>query len=110
MNELQHLILTPGSEPETRITPLNYDAIVAVVGYPVEVINLEGGRAVMYVCEEGKQRGFPRNEQATRLATPNLRNGDYVVGTALIVGPLGAGGIDQTLPDDTLRDLMEALA
>ena len=109
MADLQHLLLTPGQEPEVRSAPLDYDAIVAAVGYPVEVIHLDGGRATMYVCEEGKRRGWPTNDYATRVAAPNLRNGDVIVGTALVVGPLGAGGVDTSLPDEVLTDLMEGL-
>ena len=102
---IQYLVLSPGAEPEPKQGPLTYDQIVETVGYPVEVINLEG-RAVMYVCEEGKLRGWPHNPAATKIASPNLRGDDFVVGTALIVGPLGPGGIDTTLPDDVMRDLI----
>ena len=105
---IQHLILTPGQEPEVRIEALTYDDIVNVVGYPVEVINIEGGKAVMYVCEEGKQKGWPHNPAASKIASASLRQGDFVVGTALVVGPLGAGGVDTSLPDGTLKELMEA--
>lgn len=104
--DIQYLVLSPGLEPEPRHGPLTYDQIVETVGYPVEVINLEG-RAVMYVCEEGKQREWPHNPAATKIAAPNLRSDDSgVVGTALIVGPLGPGGTDTTLPDDVMRDLI----
>jgi len=110
MAELQHMILTPGTEPEVRTTDLNYDKIVEVVGYPVEVINLNGGAAIMYVCEEGKQKGMPYNEPATKIANASLRGGDYISGTALIVGPMKAGGVDSSLPDNVAADLMGVLA
>jgi hypothetical protein len=104
---IQHLILRPGEEPVVQIEEsLTYSQIVGIVGYPIEVINLVAGGAVMYVCEEGKQQGQPRNEHATTIANGALRDGDYVVGTVLIVGPLGAGGKDTSLPDDTLNDLL----
>lgn len=106
--EIQHLILSPGMSPEERTEPLPYDKIVETVGYPVEVINIEG-QAVMYVCEEAKQRGWPRNEEATKIAASNLRQGDHVAGTALIVGPLGPGGIDTSLSNETLNDLLDRL-
>jgi hypothetical protein len=104
--DLQHLVLDPGGQPEVRTAPLTYDTIVATVGYPVEVINIEGGRAVMYVCEEGKQKGMPRNEAATKIAAGSLRNDDYISGTALVVGPMGPGGVDTSLPTETLSDLL----
>lgn len=103
--DIQYLVLSPGMEPEPRHGPLTYDQIVETVGYPIEVINLEG-RAVMYVCEEGKRHGWPHNPAATRIAAPVLRSDDHVVGTALIVGPLGPGGIDTTLPNEVMQDLI----
>jgi hypothetical protein len=104
--EIQHLVLAPGVQPEVRTSPLTYDTIVATVGYPVEVINIEGGKAVMYACEEGKQKNMPRNEAATKIADGALRTGDYVSGTALVVGPIGPGGVDTSLPTETLSDLL----
>jgi len=104
---IQHLILTPGQEPEARTAALDYDAIVAMVGYPIEVINIDGGRAVMYACEE--QNGQPKNEAANQIAADSLRDDDYIVGTVVIVGPLGAGGVDTSLPNDTLTELLERI-
>lgn len=103
---IQHLILSPGLDPELRDEPLTYDKIVETVGYPVEVINVEG-RAVMYVCEEGKQKGWPHNPNATKIAAASLRQNDHVVGTALIVGPLGPGGAETSLSTETLNDLLD---
>lgn len=103
---IQHLILRPGAEPMVETAPLTYNQIVDVVGYPVEVINIDGGRAVMYVNEEGRQNGEDDNPAATLVARASLRDDDHVVGTALIVGPLGAGGVDTSLPDETLNDLL----
>lgn len=103
--DIQYLVLSPGLDPEPRHGPLTYDQIVETVGYPVEVINLEG-RAVMYVCEEGKRREWPHNPAATKIALPSLRADDFVVGTAVIVGPLGPGGIDTSLPVDVMNDLI----
>ena len=105
MPNLKHLILTPGAAPEVRESPLNYDDIVNVVGYPVEVINIEGGSAVMYACEEGKQKNMPVNDAATKIAATSLRAGDYISGTVLIVGPMGPGGVDTSLSDETLSTL-----
>ena len=104
---IQHLILTPGAEPSVETEALNYSAIVDRVGYPIEVINLvaEGG-ATMYVCVEAKQNGEDRNEAATMLAREALRDDDYISGTALIVGPIAAGGVDTSLPDETLKTLL----
>lgn len=106
MATLKYLVVDPSAEPESREAPLNYDEIVALVGYPVEVINILGGKAVMYVCEEGKQKGMPFNERATRMADGSLREGDYISGTAVVVGPMAAGGVDSSLPDETLADLL----
>lgn len=105
---LKHLILTPDAAPEVRESDLGYDDIVGVVGYPVEVINIHAGgtTAVMYVCEEGKEKGMPLNEAATRMAQGSLRDDDTVVGTALVVGPPSVGGMDTSLSDEALAALM----
>lgn len=104
---LQYLWLEPGQEPEARESVMGYDALVAAVGYPLEVIHLDGG-PTMYVCEEGKAKGWPVNEAATKLAAPVLRNGDRVVGSALVLGPL-SGGNDTSLSNEALAELLESL-
>jgi hypothetical protein len=108
---IQHLILRPGAQPEVQqAEALTYSHIVDVVGYPVELININGGSAVMYVCEEAKQNNEDRNEAATRIARTSLRDGDFISGTVLIVGPLGPGGVDTSLPDDTRDELLASVS
>ena len=104
---MQYLVLTPGQEPETVVgDDLTYDQMVAIVGYPLEVLNIAGGRARMFMCEEGKERNFPTTDAATRLATGSLDPSDHIVGTALVVGPETAG-VNTSLPSETIADLLE---
>lgn len=110
MENLQYLVLAPGEEPEVRTGPLGYSDMTAIVGYPLEVINLIEPSATMYVCEEAKQQGQEMNESASRLASHNLREGDYVAGTALVVGPLAAGGKDTSLSDEHVARMLTVMA
>jgi hypothetical protein len=106
---LQMLVLTPGQDPEVRsVESLTYDQIVEMVGWPIEMLTVQvgSGRAVMYVMEESNQK-FPPNDNAHRLL-PSAPN-DPITGTALVLGPLGPGGVETSLPDQTLAELMEAL-
>ena len=56
----------------------------ALVGGWIEVVYLPDGR-LLVIDEEGKLKGYPRNEQATRLAAGRLFSGDYIAGTAVLV-------------------------
>ncbi len=102
---IQHVILQPGEPPRVESSTLDYDTIVGIVGHPVEVITILGGRAVMYRHGEGTEV----NAAATTLANGALRDGDAVKGTALVVGPLGPGGDESSLTLETIQMVMDAL-
>ena len=69
----------PASPPSFSLEELQ-----AMVGGWIEVVYLPDGR-LMVIDEEGKLKGYQRNEQATRLAAGRLMFGDYIAGTAVIV-------------------------
>ena len=71
--------VTPASPPAFSLEELH-----ALVGGWIEVVYLPDGR-LMVIDEEGKLKGYPRNEQATRLAAGRLMVSDYIAGTAVIV-------------------------
>lgn len=71
--------IQPASPPAFSLEELH-----ALVGGWIEVVYLPDGR-LMVIDEEGKLKGYPRNEQATRLAAGRLFAGDYIAGTAVIV-------------------------
>jgi len=82
---------------------LTHDRLVALVGgWPVEMITLSAGKVSMYVQGEGKYRGLPSNDLATRIGqvAGALRDGDWIAGPALITGPLVEGGRDTSVPAD----------
>lgn len=109
-NPVQHLVLEPGQEPKVLIEPLDYEGITAIVGYPIEVVNLVEGGSTMYVSESAKESGLEENSAATRLAKHTFREqGDYIAGTALVVGPLGPGGVDTSLTDIALAALLKRI-
>jgi len=53
----------------------------AVGGY-YQIINL--GDAVMFVDEDGKQKGYSKNTLATTLAEKFISAGDFIVGNVLV--------------------------
>ena len=55
----------------------------AVGGY-IEILHPPDPRLLMVINEEGKLKGLPLNEAATRLMGENLLPGDYIVGNALV--------------------------
>lgn len=71
--------VVPASPPAFALEELH-----ALVGGWLEVVYLPDGR-LMVIDEEGKLKGYLRNEQATRLAAGRLFAGDYIAGTAVIV-------------------------
>lgn len=55
----------------------------AVGGY-IEILHPPDPKLLMVVNEEGKLKGLPNNDEATRLMGENLLPGDYIVGNALV--------------------------
>ncbi len=71
--------IAPHSPPAFALEELH-----ALVGGWIEVVYLPDGR-LMVIDEEGKLKGYSRNEKATRLAASRLFPGDYIAGTAVLV-------------------------
>ena len=71
--------VTPASPPAFSLHELQ-----AMVGGWIEIVSLPDGR-ILVIDEEGKLNGYPRNEQATRLAAGRLFPGDYIAGPAVLV-------------------------
>ena len=71
--------VTPASPPVFSLEELH-----AMVGGWIEVVYLPDGR-LLVIDEEGKLKGYPRNEQATRFAAGRLFVGDYIAGPAVVV-------------------------
>jgi hypothetical protein len=72
---------------ETEVTPkdksFTLDELKEIVGGWIEVVALKG--SYMVVNEEGKLMGLPFNLRATTIARQHLNNGDFIVGTVIIV-------------------------
>ena len=71
--------VVPATPPAFALEELH-----ALVGGWIEVVYLPDGR-LMVIDEEGKLKGYPRNEQATRFAAGRLFVGDYIAGPAVVV-------------------------
>jgi hypothetical protein len=77
------------------VAPLNRRSFTirevrAIVRGHVEAVYLPNG-LVMFVNEEGKLEGLPRNAQATSVAAGVIQPGDYIAGDALVVSMKEAG-------------------
>ena len=72
-------MIAPQSPPAFALEELH-----ALVGGWIEVVYLPDGR-LLVIDEEGKLKGYPRNEQATRLAAGRLLPSDSIAGTAVLV-------------------------
>lgn len=57
-------------------------------------IQIDGHPVTMYMDEEGKLKGLPRNERATRIAHGQIFDGDYIAGPCVIVGDVDDAGSD----------------
>jgi hypothetical protein len=73
----------------------------SLVGGSLQVVHLEEPAASLYVNEEGKQLDLPLNARATVLLWAHnaaFVGQDWIVGDALLVGPVGRDGADMTAP------------
>ena len=73
----------------------------SLVGGSLQVVHLEEPAASLYVNEEGKQLDLPLNARATVLLWAHnaaFVGQDWIVGDALLVGPVGRDGADMTVP------------
>ena len=60
----------------------------------------------MYFDEDGKAKGLPLNQLASRFLRERgvrLFPGDYIAGTAVLVGPATEAGYDTSLNGDVLE-------
>jgi hypothetical protein len=88
------LLLLPSGESR-QITSaqgkaFSVDELQHLVGGWIEMVKLPDGR-LMCVNEDGKVRNLAYNQQATKLARPRLRPGDYIVGAAVVMTRTEAG-------------------
>ena len=83
-----------------------------LVGGPIEAIPTADSITI-FVNEDGKNVNLPRNEMADVFWQSFdkygcLANGDYLVGTVLIMGPSSRAGRTTSAPPNTV-DLIQAL-
>jgi len=64
--------------------PPTLEEVQELVGGWVEMITLDNGDQMLF-DEDGKLKGLPINEVATRLARPAIFDQDYIVGHAVVL-------------------------
>jgi len=84
----------------------------AFVGGLIEAIPTDE-RVTLWVNEEGKYQGLPRNRVAENVwrlfdSYGCLASGDYIVGNMLITGPPDAFGRTTDVPEFLIEEIMEA--
>ena len=80
------------------------------VGGWVEAIHIEKPSMTLFVNEEGKVRGLPRNSRATALwwlLSPSVRRMDMIVGEAVLIGSSRGRDTTSDLPSTFHSLLME---
>ncbi|KPM50229.1 hypothetical protein ACG83_41500 [Frankia sp. R43] len=93
------------ADPLLPVRPVDHDetslrAAQALVGGPIEPIGLTRPAATLYVNQNGKPDGLPRNGRATLLTwvhVQQLRGQDVIVGDAYLAGP-ERRGLDTDTP------------
>lgn len=88
-----------------------YPYLSKTVGGYIEAVTLQNA-CTMYINEEGKLLGLPMNYHANTLAhkfNSNLRDWDYIVGNAVICGPLDGAGYDTSITQTEYVELVSAL-
>lgn len=88
-----------------------YPFLSQTVGGYIEAVPLENG-CTMYINEEGKLRGLPINYVANLLAhklNSGLREYDYIVGNAVVCGPLDGAGYDTSMTEEEYATIVAAL-
>jgi len=88
-----------------------YPFLSETVGGFIEAIPLHNG-CTMYINEEGKLQGLAINYVANTIAhrlNSNLPDYDYIVGNAVICGPLDGEGNDTSLTNTELTDILLAI-
>jgi hypothetical protein len=76
-----------------------------ITGGYIEAISFGKDDLSMYLNEEGKLDGLPRNRRATALAQGSIQYNDYIVGNAVITGPVDDEGYDTGLTDEQIGRL-----
>jgi len=88
-----------------------YPFLSQTVGGYIEAVPLETN-CTMYINEEGKLRGLPINYVANLLAhklNSGLREYDYIVGNAVVCGPLDGAGYDTSMTEQEYATIVAAL-
>lgn len=77
-----------------------------IVGGYIQAVGLDRDH-VLYLNEDGKRLGLPRNATATRIAKGHIRADDFIAGDAVIVGPTDGYGDSTSVDLAFLRDTLD---
>lgn len=80
------LIIRPDGTTED-MEEVNYQTLRDAVGGWIQMIHLDDGNH-MYLDEEGKLKRLVQNPAATWIARDILFVGDFIAGSAVLVGPV----------------------
>lgn len=91
MTTVLALVIPTDQRRKAYLRPVEVDQINRIVDGYLEMVRLSS-RSHMYVNDDGKSRGLPYNITATRLLRFSplgealVENGDFVAGTAIVLG------------------------
>lgn len=107
---MQTLIIPVEGEPRWEDPEeINYPYLKNAVGGYFEVIGFQEKPVNMYLNEEGKLEGLPKNRLATLFARnfTGIGLGDYIAGDAVLVGPTDEEGYDIGIDPETRKWIEE---
>ncbi|WP_380162663.1 DUF3846 domain-containing protein [Kineococcus sp. R86509] len=98
------------TEPIRIETLTNWEAYQSLVGGWIESAPVDRDDLSLFINEEGKVMNLPRNSRADDLWRNLLPSGripgDYIAGTAVVVGFDATTGADADVPDSIVADLL----
>jgi len=103
------VLVIPADEAEPvhaeEVDKIDLAFLQKTCGGNIEAVSVTTEDLTMYLNEEGKLDGLPRNRRATALAQGSIQYNDYIVGSAVITGPTDEEGYDTGLSDEQVRTL-----
>jgi hypothetical protein len=117
--KIKALIITAQGAVSVQEIERSLESFQGIVGGYIEGVDLpesslfrDAPPGRIYCNEDGKVKGLPRNAKASKLcdmAGVGLMDGDYLVGTVLILGEVDEEGEDTSIPDELAAAIQDAI-
>jgi len=105
MSQLKAIIINPDSTWQVNLIESGLNSLQTLVGGYIEAVSTDDGTTI-FINEEGKLDGLADNPLATALwwtLAPHMTGMDYLVGTAVVLGPVDDEGDETGVTSDTIK-------